>query len=381
MALRISQNVFGETLTVYWFGARIEVSGLWSVDSQHVSLSATESQTAAWAAAAVACVDEVSAASAEFSPEMRRFYRRRQWRWRRTRYEKAKAAYLSRIRAAAAAYSPIRKAIEERLAQAEAVRREKARRAYEEQERRLAEARARFAAWQERQAVADRPLLGGLTPRELADRGEDPPAWPREVRDAVGDVESWWAEVVAWARNERALTTSVRKVVSAITATAAALEAAGRPGVTAVKDKPWEVRRGWWIDFDWTDLPSSEPLCTPPDAPVGHLLAGDWDYDRYRPRRILLTPSVLDKYELATVTSESIANGLATRYRWWTRDIEAFAEGIFPIRLTYRQRYHYSGDLRLRLPRHADPAVYIPYVQAVAERAAATFTALAPGQE
>jgi hypothetical protein len=226
-----------------------------------------------------------------------------------------------------------------------------------------------------RQAVADRRLAGGLTPRELADRGEDPPAWPRAVRDAVGDVEAWWAGVVASARNERALTMGVQEVVSAITTMAAALEAAGRPGITAVRDKPHEVLHGWWIDFDWSDLPSTQTLRIPPEMPVAHLLAGDWDYDLYLPNRRLLTRSNSGKYQLATVTSENIANGLARRHRWWIRDIEEFAESLLPIWITYRERYGvYNKELRTRLPHHADPAAYIPYVQAVAEHAAAAFT-------
>jgi hypothetical protein len=334
-------------------------------------------------------VDEVAAAHAVFTRVLVH-HNLHPWWWRRRR-AKAEAAYLWRTRAAAAAYSPVREAVEERLAKAEAVRREQTKLAFEEQEHRLAEARVRSAVWQERQAVADRPLPGGLTPRELADRGVNPPAWPPEVRDAVGDVESWWAGLVASARNERGLTAAAQKVISAITSTAAALEAAGRPGITAVNDIPSEVIYGWWIDFDWSDLPSTEPLRTPPDIPVGHLALGDWNYELDLRDRVVLRRLYPGGYGLANVSGPwsltpfrglGFNNGTGPNYRWVTEDIERFAEDLIPTWITYRERHApYVDVLRTRLPRHVDPAVYIPYVQAVAERAATAFTALVAGQE
>ncbi|MEU0009486.1 hypothetical protein ABZ079_36075 [Streptomyces sp. NPDC006314] len=60
-------------------------------------------------------------------------------------------------------------------------------------------------------------------------------------------------------------------MTGAITATAAAPEQAGRPGISAVKDRPFEVRNGWWVHFTWSGLPDATWLRTPPDMPTGHL--------------------------------------------------------------------------------------------------------------
>jgi hypothetical protein len=374
MAFRISTSATGETLTAYWFGAEPAARD-WRVDEVLDYLDAADPEIAAWSAAATALVAEVEAATAEFAPAREAYLRRR--RWQRRRYATAEAAYRARIRAAAMAYAPVRAAVEQRLAQAAAVLWDKARAAYADQERRHAEGRARLAAWEERQAVADRPLPGGQTPLELADRSEEAPALPLEVRDVVGDVGSWWAGVVAAARNERALTAAVQKVASTVTATAAALEEAGRPGLTAVKDKPYEVLDGWWVEFDWSDLPSAEPLRTPPDMPVSHRLAGDWEYDLYLPDRVLLTPSHWPGYGLATVTEQVLGNGRVRHHSWSIWDIETFGARLFPTTMTYRERYgDYHARLETRLPRHADPAAYVPYVEAVAQRAVAAFTAL-----
>ncbi|MFC4009902.1 hypothetical protein ACFOY2_21915 [Nonomuraea purpurea] len=59
-------------------------------------------------------------------------------------------------------------------------------------------------------------------------------------------------------------------MIHTITATAAALEAAGTPGISAADEAPREVLHGWWVDFVWSDLPAAR-LRTPPDMPVDHL--------------------------------------------------------------------------------------------------------------
>jgi hypothetical protein len=380
-----------DLVTVYWFpeepdwrtGYVRQKLGT-DVSQEYVDPTATPDEIASWAPAATAYVDQVAAAAAEL-----RLVELQVWRWRRrpvvrrwaqAKYDKAKVSYLDRVRAAASAYQPVRDVIEQRLAEQEAVRLEAVRQALEAQARRQEEGRARFQAWERRQAVADRQLSGGLTPRQMASRGDNPTSWSPEVQAAVGDVASWWAGVRASVRNDQARAEAVREVVEAITATAAALEEAGRPGISAVKKEPHEKLSGWWVDFTWSGLPDVARLRTPPDAPVSHLPAGDWDYDLYLPDQMLFTPS-LGTYQLATVTSQDIANGLARRYSWWARDVERFAEDLFPAWITYRERYGmYYRHVHTPITNHADPAVYVPYVQSVAQRAVAAFHALVPGQ-
>lgn len=385
---------FGEDdlVTVYWFPKEpdwctsyvVRALGI-AASHKHVDPPATPDEISEWTPAATAYVDEVAAAAAELRRvDLRTWQWRRRLvvrRWAQKKYDQAKVSYLDRVRAAASAYQPVRDVIEQRLAEQEAVRLEAARRAQEEQARRQQEAEARFQAWEQRQAVADRQLSGGLTPRQMAARGDNPTSWSPEVEAAVGDVGSWWAGVRASVRNDQARAEAVREVVEAITATAAALEEAGRPGISAVKKEPSEKLSGWWVDFTWSGLPDVVRLRTPPDMPVGHLWAGDWDYDLYLPHRKLFTPSRSGRYQFATVTSEDIANGMARRYKWWTRDVEEFAEDLFPAWITYRERDRvYNKQVRTPITNHADPAVYVPYVQAVAQRAAAVFHALVPDQ-
>nr|WSW57189.1 hypothetical protein OG513_00440 [Streptomyces sp. NBC_00998] len=382
-------------VTLYWFpegprevggaeGPVPDLLGSSRLSRTRVKATATPQEVTAWNAAALACLSELTPSIAELERVEARLWRwRRRWvsrRWAEGTYGRAKAVFLERVEPAAAAYRPVREAVERRIAEQEQERIDAGRRAYQEQERRLAEARARFAEWEWRQAAADRPLPGGSTPRELAARGETPPAWPAELRETVGDIDAWWRRVHASARNERARDEAVRKVAGAITETAAALEAAGRPGISTVKDRPHEARHGWWVHFDWSGLPDATPLRTPPDMPTGHLYAGQWRGAAYHPDRILLVRRPSGAYGLASVTSESIANGMATRYKWWEREIEGFAQALVPERLDYHAAHTFQVAVSLRITDHADPAVFVPYADAVARRATAAFRAMAAEQ-
>ncbi|MET9605229.1 hypothetical protein ABZZ17_09190 [Streptomyces sp. NPDC006512] len=396
MALKISwlNHAIADAglITVYWFpeGAGETGDGVPGglVSSRfsrtRVVAAGTPQEVTAWNVAALTYLRELTEAVVELEQveERVRRWRRRLVgrRWAEATYRKAKAAFLERVEPAAAAYRPVREAVERRIADQEAQRAEAGRRAFREQERRRAEARARFEEWEWRQAAADRPLPGGSTPRELAARGETPESWPAELRETVGDVDAWWQRVRASVRNERAREEAVRKVTGVITATAAALEAAGRPGIITVKDKPYEVRHGWWVHFTWSGLPDATWLRTPPDMPTGHLYAGRWRDGSYHPDRILLVRRPSGAYALAVVTSESIANGLATRYTWWEREIEQFAQALVPDGLVHYTAHTFEPAVRLRLTDHADPAVFVPYADAVARRATAAFRAVAAGQ-
>ncbi|MFJ9342086.1 hypothetical protein ACIRP0_22705 [Streptomyces sp. NPDC101733] len=376
-------------VTVYWLpeeagqAAGTVPGGLGSsrMSRTHVQLTGTPQETAAWNAAALTYLGELAPAIAELErvEERVRRWRRRLVgrRWAEATYGRATTAFRDRVEPAAAAYRPVREAVERRIAEQEAQRIEAGLRTYREQERRREEARVRFEAWEWREAAADRPLPDGRTPRELAARGETPQDWPAELRETVGDIDAWWQRVRASVRNERAREEAVRKVVGAITTTAATLEAAGRPGIGAVKDRPYEVRHGWWVHFTWSGLPDATRLRTPPDVPTGHLYAGRWRYNAYLPDRILLTRGPSGAYGLAVVSSESIANGMATRYRWRDWEIERFAESLVPDRLAYHTAHSFEVAVRLRITDHADPAVFVPYADAVARRATAAFRAIA----
>ncbi|MCX5195670.1 hypothetical protein OOK31_17455 [Streptomyces sp. NBC_00249] len=379
-------------VTVYWFteeaggaeGAVPGVLGSSRMSRTRVQVTGTPQEVAAWNAAALACLGELAPAIAELErvEERVRRWRRRlvSRRWAEATYGRAEAAFLDRVEPVAAAYRPVREAVERRIAEQEAQRIEAGRRAYREQERRREEARARFEEWEWRQAAADRPLPGGSTPRELAARDETPQAWPAELRETVGDIDAWWQRVHASVRNELAREEAVRKVAAAITETAAALEAAGRPGISAVKDRPYEVRHGWWVHFTWSGLPDATWLSTPPDMPTGHLNAGQWHHNAYHLSRILLMRRPSGAYGLAVVTSERIANGLATRYGWREWEIEPFAQALVPDQLAHHTTHTYEVAVRLRITDHADPAVFVPYAEAVACRATAAFRAAAAGQ-
>jgi hypothetical protein len=112
---------------------------------------------------------------------------------------------------------------------------------------------------------------------------------------------------------------------------------------------------------------------------VDHLWQGDWWYDLYLYDRLVLTPTRRGDYLFATPTSSEIGNGATRRHSWPTWTVEGFADNLFPDRVTYRQRYHYDGkDVGIPMTDYADPAVFIPYVEAVARHAVAVLRALAP---
>jgi hypothetical protein len=347
---------------------------------------ATSEEIGEWTRAAKAYLDEVAAAMGELRSAQERLRQRLWWParlWAKARYRDAAAVWRDRVSGATSAYRPVREVIDGRLAEQEAARAEAARRKQQEQERRQRDAEARFQTWQRRQAVADRPLPGGITPRQMAARGDSPTSWPAEVEATVGDVAVWWAGVRASVRNEQARAEAVLAVTEAIIATAAALEKSRRPGLSAASEGPREVLHGWWVDFTWSQLPGVEQLRTPPDIPVGHLPIGEWDYDLYLPRRILFTcPNARSvspgDYKFATVTNERVGNSHYTRFAWWKRNIAEFAEDLFPVWITYRMTFPGYTEVRTRITDHAEPATFIPYVHAVAQRAVATFQALVP---
>ncbi|MEO6086897.1 MAG: hypothetical protein ABIQ18_27675 [Umezawaea sp.] len=374
-------------VTVYWFtvgpdwrtGRVREVLGH-SVSGRPVDPPATAAEVAEWSAAGDAYVAEVVAAAADLN---RADARTARWRsrplvrhWARARFDVAIRSFVDRVTAATARYQPVRDAVDGRLAEQEADRQRKAEAERKRQARVWHAAHGRFLAWRRKYETADRELPDGLTPRQLAAKGEDPTECPPEVVAAVGDVGSWWAGVRAASVNEHARATAVRQVFEAVTAIATALEEAGRPGIGWIDDEPSEPREGWLVLLSWPDLPGTERLSRPPDIPTGHLWRGRWYYDLHLPRRKVLTPGGRGEYELAGVTNSEPGD----THTWWTQSLWDFADDLFPDRVVYRQLYRYQADdVEIPMAHYADPADFVPYVEAVAQRAVEVFRALAPG--
>ncbi|MFD7078864.1 hypothetical protein [Streptomyces sp. NPDC059918] len=395
-ALQISYRGFplGADLdiTVYWFPREPDspadyvpdVLGAWHTSvPRHVEVSGTPEEIAEWNAAAAVFVRQIAAEQEELKKAQRRIGR---WEWRTTRrrarekHDDAQASFVERVRPAAAAYQPIRNAVEARLAAQEAQAREAARRAYQEVERRQMEVIARFRAWESRQEVADRPLSGGLSPRRMAVNGDDPTSWPPEVRAAVGDVDAWWAGVRASVRNRRASAGAVRDIVEAITRTAAALEEAGRPGIGTINARPGETLRGWWIHFDWSDLPPTTRLRKPPDVPPGCVDENRWHYQLFLPSDQIFTVNRSGEFGFAKESRSKIpTGGYGHVYEWFKQSIEQFAEGLIRAEIIAFRALGRDGQLTFPMADHADPDAFVPYVEAVAERTTAHFHALIPG--
>jgi hypothetical protein len=371
-------------VTVYWFSTepdwrtgRVREALGDSASGHPVDPPATVDEIAEWSAAADAYVAEVVAAAVDLN---RAGSRNSKWRgrplvrrWADARFGVAVASFVDRVRTATARYQPVRDAVDGRIADQESARRHQAEAERKRRARAWRSAHGRFLAWRRTYEAADRELPGGLTPRQLAARGGSPAEWPPEVVD----VDRWWAGVRAAAVNERARATAVRQVVEAITATATALDEAGRPGIERIGDGPRDApREGWVVRFSWPDLPGVERLGRPPDIPTGHLWRGDWHYDLDLPDRTVLTPGWRGGYGLADVTGTEPG----TRRTGTTRGPRDFADDLFPDRVVYRQRYrHVADDVEIPMAHHADPADFVPYVEAVARSAVATFRALAPG--
>ncbi|MFD7033130.1 hypothetical protein ACFWAR_34410 [Streptomyces sp. NPDC059917] len=397
MALRIpyAGGRLGEELdvTVYLFPGgpdrpaddSARALGSWRTwPPREIDVDGTPEEVKAWTTAAALLVRRIAEAELLLGRAQRRI---RRWdsvvtrRRARAGYDASRADFLARVRAAAAVYRPVRDVIEARLAAREARARDVTRRAYQEKERRWQEVVARFRRWEARQAVADRPLAGGPTPRELAARGDAPARWPEEVREAVGDPAAWWAGVRASVRNRQAEALALRRVLGAIAEAAAALEAAGRPGIETIRGRPGEVLHGWWIHFDWSDLPDTGRLRTPPDVPPGSVDANRWLYLLHLPADAIFVASRSAAYAFATESRSKIpTGGYGYRYSWSTRDPERFAEQLVHHEIVAFDAPGHTGPVAFPMADHADPDAYVPYVEAVAERAAARFRALIPPQ-
>ncbi|MET9324621.1 hypothetical protein ABZX75_31345 [Streptomyces sp. NPDC003038] len=378
-------------ITVYWFPRepdrpadyvpRVLGAGRTSMP-RDVDVSGTPEELASWTTAAALFVEQIAYAQEELRKAQRRI--RRRWamteRRRRVKFDDADASFEERVRPAVALYQPVRDVIEARIAEQEAHAREASRRAFQEKERRGMEAAARFREWESRQEVADRPLSDGLSPRQMAARGDSPTNWPPEMQAAVGDLTAWWAGVRASVRNRQARAQAVRKVAEAITRTAAALEEAGRPGINTIKANPEEVLCGWWIRFNWSDLPDTTRLRTPPDVPPGYIDEKGWLYDLFLPSDEIFTVNKSGEFGFASELRWRRPGGYGYEYTWSKQSTEQFTESLIPTEIIAVRALAGNDHLTFPMTDHADPDAYVPYVEAVAERAAAHFHALIPGQ-
>jgi hypothetical protein len=380
VVLRLLWYFYADQCTVFWFPSESESPNYWTdgyvaktlgrrLDGQHIRINATPAEVRSWSAAATAYVDEVAAAAREL--KLRKEGARRRWgpwRWMdQRRLAEAEAVHRERFEAAQARYRPVLGMIEQRVAEAERAERAAAAKTDEERKRRIEAARARFEAWERRQALADRPLFDGRSARELAASSDTPSSWPSEI----DDPESWWAGVQAAVRNETARVAAVQAIADVVTTVAAVLEETGRPGISAIKDDPG-VLHGWWVEFDWSGLPSTDALTVPPDIPVSHIPGGEWHYFLHLPSRKILLP----RAAIASATTETLKNSIGTRHHWSIKDAGTFANFLLPRTMLYRNVHDLLGDsIYVPMTEHADPDAYVPYVRAVAECAAAAFTA------
>ena len=406
MGVRITWRDFGDDEDVlYWFseepvrGGRVEdLLSTWTysalgysterVRSQPVDPPGTDDEVGEWSRAARAYLDEVVAATDGLEQARKRWSRRRWWpvRWWVKRYHReARAFWQQRVVAAAAAYQPVRQEVDRRLDEQAAIRAEEAERERLEFARRWQESESRFQrwllAWRCRQAMLDRVLADGKTPRQWAAEDRTPRNWPAELEAAVGDVDAWWAGVRAAARSERARVDAVRTIVEAVTATAAALERAGRPDVNSQYRAGRQVH-GWPLEFTWPTLPKAPVLRPPPGMPEEHPFVEAWRSLRLRPYGMSVTFTAAgggpDGYRISTIVQERIGVSDYRREAWDHWSALAFADE----RLLPRSVYHLwkeGHDFRLHRVQvcdHVGPDEYARYVRAVAERVVETFREL-----
>ncbi|MFJ6723219.1 hypothetical protein, partial [Streptomyces sp. NPDC091259] len=357
--------------------------GAWRVSMpRDVDVSGTPEEVAAWNDAAASFVQRIAAEDRKLGKAERRIGRwdlLRTRRRARLRYDDVRASFLEAVRSAAAVYRPVRDVVEARLAEREAHAREVDRHAYQEKERQWREKAARLREWERVQKVADQPLSGGFSPRQMAASGDDPVEWPPEVLSAVGDTSVWWAAVRASARNRQASAQAVRRVFEAITETATALEEAGRPGITTIRGRSREVLHGWRIHFDWSGLPDTARLRTPPNVPAGCVEDKDWHYQLYLPSDQIFTVDRSGGFGFAREYGSKIpSGGYGTTYSWFIRTIEQFAQELIRNEIIAFRAPGHDGHQAYPMTDHADPDVYVPYVEAVTERTVAHFRALLP---
>jgi len=385
VVLRLSWNFYADECTVFWFPGESEspsylINGYVAktlgqrLRGERIHIDATPDEVRSWSAAATAYVDECAAAARDLQSWKERAPSRR-GRWRRSaerRLADAEALHVRRVEAARARYRPVLESVGQRVAEAERAMRAAEAEAAAERKRTIEAARARFAAWEQRQALAHRPLFDGRSARELAASGDTPSEWPPEL----DDPESWWAGVRTAVRNDTARAAAAQSIIDAVTTVAAALEEAGLPGITAIKDEPIEVVHGWWVEFDWSGLPGADALRVPPDIPVSHIPGGEWHYWLYLPARRILRPGA----SIASATTETLKNSIGTRHRWSFENAVGFADSLLPTMSYWNARGLFGDSVHVPMADHADPDAYVPYVRAVAARATAAFTALLAGE-
>lgn len=382
-------------------------------------LWATPEELEEWHAAAVTYLSDVAAAEAEWRHVDQRWGRRRRARLRwlplgggwlgRDKIRLAQERFVHRLRAASAAYEPTLQQVEHRLAEYEAAEREQKRRRQEELAALQQAASARYREWRRREdafaAAADLPGFEftvdedvvrvhwrpeqSRTARELAaavltepDLARRSLVWDSAARAQVeslvgaGRFDPWWERLHASVRNVLARDEATQSVIGAIEQTSTALEAAGRPGISTIRDKPSNPIQGWIVEVDWSHLPEVAPSDFPPDVPSPRIEDWGWSFGTYEPSLLqrmyseitLQQTSYRAGYDIVRVHSYDMS-GWGTQYRWFELRPADFAGYLFDDEIR-------RDECTIRLTEHADPAVFVPYVRAIADAIAEALTGL-----
>ncbi|NUT37281.1 MAG: hypothetical protein HOV79_29905 [Hamadaea sp.] len=377
-----------------------------------LSVTGTPEEGEAWRQAAIVFFERARLAAVPLLRQ-RTVHRRLRWiSWLpglrgvlTRRQETARSAYLTEVQAAMREVRAAQAEIEPRLAAQEAARLAEGKRLYEEQEARRRAATAKAEAWQRRMAAEDAVaaaarwstraedgvvrvgLAGrdGVTARHLAAADVSHVEWDAGARaaveESVDDFAAWWERLLRIARNTAARDAAIARLVGAIDTTAAALEAAGRPGIAvSASDTSRAVRHGWTPAFDPAPLAVPAPRFQPPPTP------GEWAewhlggvFGPYGDRvaQIVLGGVMLtvhaDGYRVSHLAHTGTSDYTRHQRGWRDKTPREYADDVFPDTARFLRRQLYSEVLSCRLTEYMEPAEYVPYVAAVAELGAAGF--------
>ncbi|MGI5215336.1 hypothetical protein [Plantactinospora sp. CA-290183] len=402
------------------------------------SLPVTDGELRRWNEAAEASLRELAGAEGDLSRvrDLARTWRHIRMvplagaRLRR-RERLGEERFRQRFRAVAAAYLPVRREVEERLAQRHAERQEKLRRGRERAEASRRAYQASFDAYWARferfDAAARLPLWSyevrdgtayvsvAPSPTSAVDATElagtllgGPVEWAEAARRAAeqtvgaGEFDSWWRRVDGRVRNQRARDEAVALVVEAIDGTCRALEAAGRPDLVAITgdSSPRQSVLGWQVGFDCSALTVAPPVVPPPPLPLHQDSGGRWwyrtfDKDHGRPghgsavRDVVLAAGrprggptgqpywFPDGYRVAETRTDGYTDYTRHRRRWEFESPQRFAAVLFEDEVRYwSSTSSHRGTYSFRLAEFADPAEFGPFVRVVARVVADGFLRL-----
>jgi hypothetical protein len=354
------------------------------VDRDAEPVVATDEQLDRWAAAGERFIAAVREAA--FRPRRGPLARRRTL-WAAERRERA-------IRAALAAYQPVRDEVRPVWEESRA-----ARLATEERERaeRLAQlkcAEAAYRAWwgprEAASALAERKAWkltdsGEITYRRgrgrsvyavalvLAERGETP-SWTRSALAVLpDDPEQWWARVERIARNRDALEIAARRCVTTVKRVLSALVEAGQPGIEQFSTSTGHLERGWQPTFDWSARRVPPPALEEPPPPP-RFPHGRWSFPANYFGKFAEV-AVLVPYEVQSCIAWSIDSPSDFhRPKYWDyTSVDTYIAMAFDDDVTYHQNGWPESSVSFHMADEATPAEFIPFVKATADVIVAGF--------